>query len=215
MAKFPWPPPVERLRAIRREDDVVALAPMTSLARVYRAGGAHPGRWDGFRTVGPVGTARFDPHPPTADDRPAAQPGYGVLYAALSLRTCLAEAFQTTRVVDRHTDAPWLAVFAPTRVLRLLDLAGTWPTRAGASQAIASGPRDRARAWARQVFAAYPDVDGLWYRSSMDGGRPAVCLWERAGDALPAAPAAHLPLDAPALALPVARAARPLGYRVW
>src|SRR5438270_9210192 len=30
------------------------------------------------------------------------------------------------------------------------------------------------------IFTAYPDIDGLWYRSSMDGGAPAVCLWEPA-----------------------------------
>ena len=85
--------------------------------------------------------------------------------------------------------------------------------RAGASQAISSGPRDRARAWAREIFTAYPDVDGLWYRSSMDAGAPAVCLWERSANALPAQPWVHLPLSSAALALPVARACRQLGYR--
>jgi hypothetical protein len=213
MAKFPWPPPAERLHAVRRDDDVVAVAPMSALARVFRSGGDHPLRWDGFRTIGPVDSARFDPHPPTDDGVARAAPGYGVLYAAVALRTCLAEAFQSARVVDRRTDAPWLAVFNPTRTLRVLDLAGTWPTRAGASQAISSGPRDRARAWARAIFAAYDDVDGLWYRSSMDAGRPAVCLWERGSDALPAQPRALLPLDAPGLALPIARAGKALGYR--
>lgn len=213
MAKFPWPPSPERLREIRRDDDVVAVAPMTALARVYRAGGAHPLRWDEFRTAGPVATARFDPHPPSDDGRPRAVAGHGVLYAAVAMRTCLAEAFQAARVVDRRTDSPWLAVFNPARTLRLLDLTGTWPTRAGASQAISSGPRDRARAWAREIFVAYGDVDGLWYRSSMDGGRPAICLWQPATDALPAQPRALLPLDAPALALPIARACGKLGYR--
>jgi hypothetical protein len=213
VAKFPWPPDPARLAEIRHPEDVVAVAPMTPLVRVHRAGGAHPSRWRDFRTVGPVGTARFDPHPPTADGVPAAAPGHGVLYAGLSLRTALAEAFQAARVVDRHTGSPWLVVFRPARPVHLLDLAGTWPTRAGASQAIASGPRDRARAWARAIFSAYDDVDGLWYRSSMDGGAPAVCLWERAADALPAQPWLHLPLDAPALGLPVARACRDLGYR--
>src|SRR4051795_3274799 len=107
-----------------------------------------------------------------------------------------------------------LDVFRSTRTVHLLDLARTGPPRAGVSQAISSGPRDRARAWAREIFAAYPDVDGLWYRSSMDGGAPAVCLWERAAPALPPQPWVHLPLDAPALALPVARACRRLGYRL-
>jgi hypothetical protein len=178
VATFSWPPPAEQLHAVRRDDDVVAVAPITALARVHRTAGAHPSRWDELRQVGPVATARFDPHPPTADGRPA-----------------------------------WLVVFNPARALRLLDLTGTWPTRAGASQAISSGPRDRARAWARAIFSAYDDIDGLWYRSAMDAGRPAVCLWEPARDALPEHPRAHLPLDAPALALPIARACRTLGYR--
>jgi hypothetical protein len=214
VAKFPWPPEPEQLRAVRRKDDIVAVAPMTALARIYRSNGAHPVRWRDFRTVGPVATARFDPHPETDDGMPQAAPGYGVLYTGLTLRTCVAETFQGARVVDRRTARPWLAVFKPTRPLHLLDLAGTWPTRAGASQAIASGPRDRARAWARAIFAAYDDIDGLWYRSSMDAGKPAVCLWERSSDALPADPWAHLPLDAPGLLLPLTRAARKLGYRV-
>lgn len=213
MAKLPWPPSVEHLRSVRQDDDTVAVASMTGLARIHRTAGEHPSRWNEMRVTGPLATARFDPHPPTGDGLPARADGYGVLYTGLTLRTCLAEAFQTTRVVDRRTGGPWLVVFRPARTLRLLDLAGTWPTRAGASQAISSGPRDRARAWARAVFAAYPDIDGLWYRSSMDGGRPAVCLWERAGDALPAAPWAHLPLDSPGLTLPIARACRAIGYR--
>jgi hypothetical protein len=99
-------------------------------------------------------------------------------------------------------------------VLRLLDLTGTWPTRAGASQAISSGPRDRSRAWARAIRSSYDDIDGLWYRSSMDSGKPAICLWEGARDAMPASPWAHLPLDAAGLVIPLARAARSLGYLV-
>jgi hypothetical protein len=212
MPKFPWPPSAEVLQAIRDDDDVVAVAPMTDLARIYQTGGAHPARWDTLRTVGPVASGRFDPHPPTPDGRPVEAPGCGVLYAAVDLRTCVAECFQLARVVDRRAGRPWLVVFRATRVLRLLDLSGTWPTRAGASQAISSGPRDRSRAWARAIHAAYDDVDGLWYRSSMDSGKPAICLWERACDAMPSAPRAHLPLDAPGLVLPLARACRSLGY---
>lgn len=198
-------------------DDVVAVAGFTALARIYRAGGDHPVRWNQFRAHGPVATARFDPHPVAAGagrsrrGRPAPE---SVLYAATELRTCVAEVFQSTRVVDRRTALPRLAIWRPVRTLRLLDLAGTWPTRAGASQAISSGPRDRARQWARAIRAALPDIDGLWYRSSMDSGNPAVCLWAPALDTMPAAPLLNQPLDAPALALPLARMARQLGYRL-
>ena len=213
-SKLPLPPSVERLREVSRDDDVVAVAPMTALARIYLAGGRHPGRWNSFRTVGPIATARFDPHPPTDTGVPAAAPGSGVLYAAVELQTCVAESFQATRTVDRRAGRPWLAVFRPVRVLRLLDLTGVWPTRAGASQAISSGDRRRSRAWARVIREAFPDLDGLWYRSSMDRGRPAICLWEPAHDAMPASPWAHLPLDAPGLTLPLGRACRALGYQL-
>jgi hypothetical protein len=212
--KLPWPPSADRLRSIRRDEDVVAVAPMTALARIYRSGGQHPGSWDSFRSIGPVSAARFDTHPPTADGIPVEAPGHDVMYAGLTLRTCVAETFQLTRVVDRRTDRPWLVVWRPVRALRLLDLSGTWPTRAGASQAISSGRRDRSRAWARVIRAAAPDLDGLWYRSSMDAGHPAVCLWAPARDAIPRSPWAHLPLDASGLALPLARAARDLGYHL-
>lgn len=205
---------MERLQELRHPEDTVAVGSFTHLARIYRSAGNHPGSWNGFRTIGPVATARFDPHPPTPDGVPAEASGCGVLYAGLTLRTALAEVFQAARVVDRHTGSPWLVVMRPRRTLHLLDLTGTWPTRAGASQAISTGRRDRARAWARQIFAAYDDVDGLWYRSSMDGGNPAVCLWERGRSKLAAAPELHLPLDAAGLALPVARAARELGYLI-
>jgi hypothetical protein len=213
-SKLPWPPSAERLREVTRDDDVVAVAPMTALARIYASGGAHPGGWNRLRTVGPIATARFDPHPASDSGVPADAPGSGVLYAAVELQTCVAESFQATRVVDRRADRPWLVVFRPVRVLRLLDLTGVWPTRAGASQAISSGDRGRSRAWAGAIRETFPDLDGLWYRSSMDRGRPAVCLWEPACDALPASPWAHLPLDAPGLTLPLGRACSALGYQL-
>jgi hypothetical protein len=214
VAGFPLPPSPERLRGLIDDDDVVAVAPFTALARIYRAGGDHPARWDEFREHGPVASARFDPHPPTPDGRPRRDPAAAVLYAAASLQTCVAEVFQAARVVDRLTGRPHLSVWRPARTLRLLDLAGTWPTRAGASQAISSGPRQRARAWARAIRSARPDLDGLWYRSAMDAGEPAVCLWTPARGALPAAPLVNRELVSPALELPLGRAARAVGYRL-
>jgi len=46
----------------------------------------------------------------------------------------------------------------------------------------------------------------------MAGGSLNVALYERAEAALPAAPASHLALSHPGLALPLARAASKLGY---
>lgn len=136
------------------------------------------------------------------------------MYAALSVVTCLAEVFQAARVVNRRDDSPYLTGFRSARALRLLDLSGLWPTRAGASQAINSGRRDAAQSWARCVRTAFPDLDGVWYPSSMNAGEPCVALFDTASDALPAKPVLSVPLAHPALAEPIAVAVESLGYRL-
>lgn len=142
----------------------------------------------------------------------------GILYgagghAAAGL-VCLAEVFQKKRFINRENGAPWLVVFATTRTLRLLDLCGLWLTRAGASTALASGPRPRARAWSRAIYAAYEEIDGLWYPSSMTGHAPALALYERAQDAVPETPLFNRALADPALDSLVQNAARSLNYRL-
>ncbi len=104
--------------------------------------------------------------------------------------------------------------FAPARDLTLLDLTGAWPTRAGASMALSSGPRSRSRPWSAAIYAAYPRIQGLYYPSSMHANQPAVALYERALEALPATPVFHRPLRDPALLSDLERAARHLGYRL-
>lgn len=71
---------------------------------------------------------------------------------------------------------------------------------------------DRARAWSACVYDAYPTAQGLWYASSMHANLPAVALYERAEDALPAHPVVHRPLADPALLVPLQRAAADLNY---
>ena len=136
----------------------------------------------------------------------------GVLYAAGDLVTCVAEVFQGSRLVDRYADDRCFAAFRLARSVRLLDLTGDWPTLAGASQAISSGPRPRAQAWARAIYEAYPQVEGLWYPSSMHGGHPALVLFERAADAMPVTPDLDVALAHPGLLPDLARAAGSLGY---
>jgi hypothetical protein len=78
---------------------------------------------------------------------------------------------------------------------------------------MSSGPKDVTRAWARAIRAAYPELDGLWYRSSMDAGDPAICLWDPpAASALPDTPDVLLPLDHPGLDLPLGRICEELNY---
>jgi hypothetical protein len=177
-----------------------------ALWRIYFRAGPHPMTWNAFRFYGPT-AARFDHHTP-----PRREQTRGIYYAAESGRTCVAEVFQQTRVVDVATGAPALAAFRLRRSLRLLDLRGLWTTRAGASLALSTGSHPRARAWSRAIWSGYPEADGLWYASAMDGGSPSIALYERATNALPDAPALNLALAEPALRLPLARAAAELNY---
>jgi RES domain len=205
VAKLPQPATLPPLKA----PDIRILPAGTMLWRVYFARGDHPSSWGEFRDFGPVRTARFDHHvlPPRRQDR-------AILYAAERGSTCFAEVFQATRTIDRGRGDPWLVSFALARDVRLLDLAGAWPTRAGASQAISTGPRARAREWSRAVYEAYPDVEGLSYPSSMLGPTRAVALYERARDAIASAPPFHAPLTHPGLQAPIQRIAARLGYRL-
>ena len=177
------------------------------LWRIYFRTGAHPSRWNGFRSFGPTG-ARFDHHPPP----PKRHRARSILYASDSGPTSLAEVFQQTRVLDRFVGEPALAAFELTRDLQLLDLTGAWPTRAGASMAINSGSRGAARAWSRAIYAAYPEVVGLRYASSMNANQPAFALYERARSSRPASAAFDLPLATPSLVAPLAAAAIRFGY---
>ncbi len=204
MAKFPEPPPAEALARV--PPHWRQLRAGTLLFRVYFRGGEHPASWKALRRFGPT-AARFDHHnpPPRAQER-------GILYAALHIATCLAEVFQSQRTIDAYSAEPWLVGFRLTRAVRLLDLRGRWPTRAGASMAISSGPRPRAQRWSRAIYLAYPDAEGLWYASSMHGNAPAVALYERVETALPDTPAFHRPLSDPTLLIPLENAALDFGY---
>jgi hypothetical protein len=201
MAKLPDPP--QPLTAV---PDLVPLRRGQRLWRIYFAGGVHPVTWRDFRHYGPT-NARFDHH-----DKPPHTQTKGILYAAVDPVTCLAEVFQATRTIDRTASAPWLVAFDLTRDVSLLDLMGPWPTQAGASMAISSGPRPRARRWSQAIHAAYPSVEGLRYGSSMHANDPCVALYERARSAMPRAPLFHRALSDPALLLRLNAAATRLRY---
>ena len=208
MAKLPAPPARGGLAA-RASAEIHTLQGGTVLWRIYPRNGAHPAAWDRFRHFGPVATMRFDHHLP-----PQREQARGILYGALRVYTCMAEVFQETRTIERSRGGPWLAGLELSRAVRLLDLTGTWPTRAGASMALSTGRRDRARAWSARIYEDYPGVQGLYYPSSMDGNQPAVALYERAGEALAARPVFHRALADPALNAAVVKAALLFNYGV-
>lgn len=204
MPKFPEPPTSAQLADIGPA--ITTLPTGSPLMRVYSRGGSWPTTWDRFRTFGPT-NGRFDHHDP-----PPHHQTRGILYAATSGVTCLAEVFQDTRLIDRTHRQPTLVAFEPTRPLTLLDLTGAWPTRAGASMVINSGTRGRARRWSRTIYDAFPGIDGIQYSSSMHANAPCIALYERAADAMPAAPTFHRALLDPALLSVVRNAAFTLGY---
>ena len=208
MPKFPGPPPAGGLAA-RLPPEIKILARGTIIWRTYYRGGAHPVAWNRFRYWGPVATARFDHHL-----IPAGPQTRGTIYGALRVYTCFAEAFQDTRTIERSRNRPWLVGFELIRPVSLLDLTRTWPTKAGASMAINSGRRDRARAWSVRIYEDYPTIDGLYYPSSMDGNQPSVALYERAKRAIPTRPVFHRAVADPALNAAVVRAALLFGYAI-
>jgi hypothetical protein len=191
VAKFPEPPGVAALHDI--VPHTLTLAADTQLARIYFAAGPHPSRWNQFRSFGPT-AARWDHHLPNAQ-RVAVEQNRAVFYCAADVDTCAAEVFQATRRIDRTRNAPSLVVFALREAVTLLDIRGTFATKIGASTAIHSGPRSRARTWARELYDAYPNIQGLHYGSSMNGHAPAIALNERARSALPQQPQFHRALN--------------------
>jgi len=210
--KFPDPPEVEVVRGI--EPAIKTLAKGTRLARVYFTGGDHPTRWNEFRHYGPT-NARFDHHLSDARGLPFVQER-SIFYCAAMADTCLAEVFQQTRRVNRARNAPWLAIFVLQRDIELLDLTGAYPTRVGASMAINVGNRPRAREWAKRFYAAYQQLQGIHYASSMHGNEPAIALNDRAEESgcLPDHPDLNRALADDSLLDVLKHSAQRLGYGV-
>lgn len=211
-ARLPGPPPLAELRAIGIRDNEYRSAPTNQLWwRIHRTSGAHVLAWNAFRENGP--RLRFDPHPLPVGNHP----GIGVWYGASEPLAALAESFQIDRTIDRLRGAPYLTALRFTRELRLLDLAadsaGSWPTRAGGTFALSTGPHSITQRWARRIAEAFPDVDGVLYNSRFSG-RHCVALFVPAAVAVPPRPALSLPLNHPGLAVRIASAARQLSYQL-
>lgn len=210
MAKFPDSPGAHVLG--RLTPAISTLGAGTILARIYYSRGAHPQVWNQFRYFGPL-NSRWDHHLSNDAGGPREQ-SRGIYYAAADAKTCLAEAFQATRRIDRVFQAPRLVVFETLARLKLLDLTGDFATRMGSSMAIHSGNRGRARGWARDLYAAFPEMQGILYAASMHGGRHAIALNERAlqGPLFPAHPLFHRALADDAMIDTLKQVAKDLGY---
>ena len=210
MPKLPEPPGLEKLR--NSQPDFIELAAGTLLWRLYFRAGLYPNTWSSLRFYGPTAN-RFDHHQ-TNPQRLAYEQERGIIYLATDALTCIAEVFQKSRLIDCNKSAPWLVAFELTESVRLLDLTGSWPTRAGASMALNSGPRARARRWSQAIYQAFPEISGLYYSSSMHANQSAVALYERVlqHNALPGHPRFHRALNDPVLLPALENAAATLGY---
>ena len=190
-----------------RGHEIHVLRAGATVWRVYREE-PYGTKWYDFRRHGPLDDARFDHH---LDDRPTTETR-SILYAAEVPMTCIAEVFQHDQRIDPFTGKPRLAEFAFLADLRLLDVAGTWITRAGGSMAISAGDRDMARRWSRAIHDAFPDIHGLRYASSKHAGEPCYAFYERAEALVGNDPSSDEPLAHSELEPLLEHAARTLGY---
>ncbi|MDG3010609.1 RES family NAD+ phosphorylase [Rhodococcus sp. D2-41] len=209
---IPAPPGVEALRAAGLlPGEVIDVGAEQRIWRVHRTDGVHVLPWNALRTFGPI--LRFDHHPPPRGEHA----DHGIWYGSDSPRGALAEAFQSTRVIDCRRGEPFLTALRFTRVLRLLDVSGiggaAWSTRVGGNHAIESVAQCLSRQWARQIRQAYGEIDGVAYRGRY-AGRMSIALFERGADGFPDRPELSLPLRHSELACPLETAAHELGYTV-
>lgn len=204
MATFPDPPSKVQLRAIG--EDITTLSAGAKLWRVYFRGGPHPTTWNNFRKYGPT-NARFDhhTHPKSVQQR-------AIIYLAEDGPTCIAEVFQDTRTIDRWRNDPCIVRFETMRDVQLLNLTNLWPTKAGASMAINSGSKAKARKWSKAIYSAFPNVEGLFYSSAMHANQPAVAFYDRAKTAIPVTPAFNRALADPGMITVLSNAAVKLNY---
>lgn len=195
------PPPPRR-----RPDPLFHDLPSGSrLVRLFDSS-RHGATATGFRSYGPL--LRFDHHRGNEDGTPGEDAEHGIYYAAKTLSGCLVEVFGDTGVVvlDRHHVASPIL----RRDLRLLDLRGSGPMRAGTKAAIAKvSDRGLSQAWSRHFHEkteVYGDVDGVIYLNAHND-EEAIALYERASDVLECPPDRVLRLDDEALRAAVLEAA--------
>lgn len=138
---------------------------------------------------------------------------WGILYTSSTLAAACAETNQRTRTIDRHTDAPAITIWAPTRPLHLLDLSAnsTWLVRHQASASLTTRPAPHCQTWSHQIVTSLGDqIDGLHVPSTMTGTN--VVLFGRAATTFPTSPTIRLPMNDPALFPTLTEIAARIGY---
>jgi hypothetical protein len=216
--------------------DIRAVPAGTRVCRIYTRIGRHPTRPDQLRAYGSVPTARFDHHPPpprvhrhavagyygvvSLDDakldptRPVdLEPEAGVAIAS-PVVTAVAETFQADRIVVL-SDRLALAICTLSRPYEVLDLGSAWATRAGAGNHPSTGAHAVTRRWAQAIRAGYPEIDGVYWHSSVHPPGRVLMLNERAADRQGIVPMRLVydePLDGPFTRLLLAEVRTMIGY---
>lgn len=189
MARLPRiPKPRPSLTPDESAGEVIVLSHGSEFSRIYFAGGSHPSDWNRFRRYGPT-SARFDHHlPPVGSSIDRA-----IWYAGATLKSAVAEVFQDG-VIDTLSGEPYFAIARLARPVRFLSLRSNWPTRAGASQALAAGQHASARGWSIAIYEDLADIEGIEFASSMNWEGVNYVLYERAEEAFEASPVVNVPL---------------------
>jgi len=218
MSEFLPLPNIDRLRESTPSiSEIQVVKRREKLLRIQKVAGAHPADWNEWRSFGPL-NFRFDHHlpPPHNQDR-------AIAYFALgkeAFTTALGEVFQDESgagvyPVDVFTGEPTVSIVALTRELRVLDLGGSWITRAGGNQAINTGSRAVSRQWSAAIYELYGDmVSGVSYPSSVYGPGRCVALFQSAATAIGSAPLANRLLNDPSMEGPLATAIEHLGTHI-
>lgn len=122
--------------------------------------------------------------------------------------------FLRGRIIDPVApNSPYRTIWAPQQSLRLVDLRGDWPIRAGASHVLNTGPLPVCRQWAHAIAVHRLHVDGVLYCSSMTGA-DAAALFLPAADSFPRSPELSLPRSDPGLVGVLAGAAERIGHAI-
>ena len=211
MAKYPHPPETGTLQAVAPE--IRTLDSGTRVYRIFQSSSQHEPYWNTFRFFGPT-SSRFDHQLPDEYGQPQVAER-GILYGAVgaeAIPTCIAEFFQNTGTIDRHTGSPVLCAFTLEHPLHLLDLSGAFLTNMGMSIPLNAGTRPWARCWTQKLYEAYAQIHGIYYCSSSYGNHPAIALFERARLSMPDYPDFHRLLSDPALDDTIITMANTVGY---
>ncbi|MGI9333112.1 MAG: hypothetical protein ACR2RL_08135, partial [Gammaproteobacteria bacterium] len=108
----------------------------------------------------------------------------------------------------------WLVSFRFAASVMLLDLTDTFAVQAGGSMELVSGPRTYAQNWTQGFYYAHPNIDGVYFLSSLSN-RPVMALFERAlkNNPFPATRLFHRSLADPLMLIPIQEACKDIGYR--